>query len=102
MTRRFFPARPVVAVLTVGFCLLLLGATPAGAASDYSDVDSNPLKLVYFAVYPVAKVVEWTVFRPLHLVTSRFIPDPSGHSESRRACTLPGRRPLRSCTPGKH
>lgn len=99
MARRFFPARPVVAILTVGFCLLLLVATPASAARGYSDADSNPLKLIYFAVYPVAKAVEWMVFRPLHLATSRLIPDPSDRAEGRRACTLSGRRPLRSCTP---
>ena len=83
----------VVALLTV----LLLSApllpalspmhAMAGSSSPeagaYEDTDSQPLKVVYYLVYPVGKLLELLVFRPIQFVGSwmtgeREEPDPAG------------------------
>lgn len=83
----------VVALLTV----LLLSASllpalspvdaVAGSSSSetgaYEDTDSQPLKVVYYLVYPVSKLLELLVFKPIQFVGSwmtgeREEPDPIG------------------------
>ena len=82
------------AAALVSVCL----ATPAGAHEPYDDSDANLFKVLYYVVYPAAKLSEWLVVRPLHFVGSRFAPEPGeGRGEH---CGAYGRRPRRDCTLG--
>jgi outer membrane protein OmpA-like peptidoglycan-associated protein len=43
----------------------------ASAGADaYDESQSNPLRIVAYLVHPVGRVLEWTVARPLHWLTS--------------------------------
>jgi hypothetical protein len=42
-----------------------------GDVDQYEDAFSNPLRLAYYALYPVGFTVEWLVMRPLHYLISR-------------------------------
>ena len=60
-----------------GFMAVMLGmallAVPAvGRAHDaYDDSQSNPLRLIAYAVNPAGYAVEWLVMRPIHFVVSQ-------------------------------
>ena len=93
--------RTSVAGMTLA-ALLLFGCVPARAAdarASYDDGDANYLKVAYHFLYPVGKLAEILVFRPLHAVAVRTQPIPSveGYEEreSGRCITF---RPARSCT----
>jgi hypothetical protein len=38
---------------------------------EYEDAFSNPLRLAYYAIYPIGYTIEWLVMRPFHYVISR-------------------------------
>jgi hypothetical protein len=44
-------------------CATWLAATPAQAEYDPQKA-GNPLKIVYYVVYPVALTVDWLILRP--------------------------------------
>jgi len=51
--------------------VLILGSRPAIAAPDeYDDSQSHPLRVVAYFAYPVGLLLEWAVFRPIHLLAS--------------------------------
>ena len=62
MTRFFF----TLALATT----LLGGATSVRAHDAYDDSESNPLRIVAYAVYPIGWSLEWLVMRPMHFVVS--------------------------------
>ncbi|HIF64257.1 MAG TPA: hypothetical protein EYG16_05230 [Deltaproteobacteria bacterium] len=73
--------RPVVVALLAALLLsapLLPALSPmhamAGSSSSeagaYEDADSQPLKVVYYLVYPVGKLIELLVFKPIQFVGS--------------------------------
>jgi hypothetical protein len=86
--------RPVVVALLTALLLsapLLPALSPmqavAGSSSSeagaFEDSDSQPLKVVYYLVYPVVKLIELVVFKPIQFVGSwitgeREEPDPAG------------------------
>lgn len=51
-------------------CGLLATAVPARAHDAYDDSQSNPLRLIAYAVHPVGFAIEWLVMRPVHFVAS--------------------------------
>jgi hypothetical protein len=52
--------------------VLACAAAPAWAASDtYDNMDSYPLRVAAYFVYPVGFTAEWLIFRPLHYVISQ-------------------------------
>ncbi len=73
-----------------------LAAGPGHAGDEYDEKDTNPLRVVYYVVYPVGKLLEWTVFRPLHFIGSRIAPDERREPSDRVPCR--GERPGRHCT----
>ena len=59
--------------LILGLALGMLiagGAGTARAHDAYDDSESHPLRLAAYAVNPVGWLIEWTVMRPIHVVTS--------------------------------
>jgi outer membrane protein OmpA-like peptidoglycan-associated protein len=59
------------------------GTTKSFAAADeYDDSQSHPLRVAAYLVYPVAFLVEWTVFRPFHWLVSATEPQEAvfGHT----------------------
>ena len=62
--------RFAVAALVV----MLLACTPGPAAAapdEYDDMQSNPLQIAAYLIYPVGYTLEWLVFRPFHYLVSR-------------------------------
>ncbi|HTC23887.1 MAG TPA: hypothetical protein VK688_05960 [Gemmatimonadales bacterium] len=49
----------------------LLGGPSAALAHDaYDDSESNPLRIVAYALHPVGFVLEWVAMRPMHFIVS--------------------------------
>jgi hypothetical protein len=63
-------AKHLLMALVVAAGLLMVPAT--GRAHDaYDDSQSNPLRLIAYAVNPVGVGIEWLVMRPIHFVVSQ-------------------------------
>ena len=73
--------RPAVVALLTALLLsapLLPALSPTHAMAEsnssetgaYEDTDSHPLKVVYYLVYPVGKLLELLVFKPIQFVGS--------------------------------
>jgi len=57
--------------LILGLALLLAGAPATARAHDaYDDSESNPLRLIAYAVNPLGYAIEWTIMRPIHFAVS--------------------------------
>ncbi|MFQ5477104.1 MAG: hypothetical protein ACE5E4_00635 [Candidatus Binatia bacterium] len=68
-------------LLAVLFLSALLSGT-AYARERYTDQDSHPLKIAYYVLYPVGKILEWVVFRPIQFVGSHLAGDSEECEES--------------------
>lgn len=69
---------PLLPALSPTHAVAGSGSSEAGA---YEDSDSQPLRVVYYLVYPVGKLLELLVFKPIQFVGSwmtgeREEPDP--------------------------
>jgi hypothetical protein len=55
------------------FALVL--ACTAGSAlaapDDYDDMQSHPLRIAAYLIYPIGYTAEWLIFRPFHYLVSR-------------------------------
>jgi len=98
MTSKPRNRRVITAVLLSG---VLLGAIPARGAdiAPYEDRDSNVLKVAYYFVYPVGKIAEFLIFRPLHTISALTQPDPDElrASEDQTPYSCLSMRPERHC-----
>ncbi len=79
----------------------LLGATlfvvpAAHAETEYTDEDSEYIKVAGFFLEPVGQMLEWLVFRPIHAVHHFVDAQDSVDERAQRVCT--GLRPRRECT----
>lgn len=81
---------------TVSLVGMLLGTVAPARAAEYADEDSNPFRIIYYFVYPVGKVLEYTVTRPLH-AASRYVA-PYQHIDEKRSNECSRERPSRNCT----
>jgi hypothetical protein len=43
----------------------------SAAPDEYDDSQSDPLRILAYAIYPAAYLAEWVVFRPFHYIVSR-------------------------------
>jgi hypothetical protein len=60
------------AVAALFATVLACTAGPAAAApDDYDDMQSHPLRIAAYLIYPIGYTLEWLVFRPFHYVVSR-------------------------------
>ena len=60
------------AVAALFAIVLAATAGPAAAApDDYDDMQSHPLRLVAYLIYPIGYTTEWLIFRPFHYLVSR-------------------------------
>lgn len=53
---------------------LVLACTASSALAapdDYDDMQSHPLRIAAYLVYPIGYTLEWLVFRPFHYLVSR-------------------------------
>ncbi len=57
--------------LFTALALVALLATPAAALDDYDDSQSNPLRLIAYALHPVGFLAEWLVTRPIHRLVAQ-------------------------------
>ena len=74
----------------------------ARAETEYSDEDSEYLKVTSFFIEPVAQALEWLVFRPVHFVHHLINPSDPWDPENRlygtgRRSACVGLRPRREC-----
>jgi len=60
--------RSMIAMLAVVAALMM--PSLAGAADEYDDSQSHPLRIATYLVHPVGMALEWVIFRPFHLLTS--------------------------------
>ena len=51
--------------------VMAAGPTAAYAHDAYDDSQSNPLRLIAYAVNPLGYGLEWLVMRPIHFVVSQ-------------------------------
>ena len=84
-----------IGVLAVA--VMLASALPAAAASSRGDgrEPANPLRFAYFVLHPVAKVVEWTVVKPINFVGEAITPVTGLANIERSGCHR--ERPPRGC-----
>ncbi len=89
------------ALLVAGLALALVAASAGPLrAGPYADKDSDPMRILYYAVYPAAKAAEWLVFRPLHFLGQLVAPDEDERRALSEQCRSTERRPHRHCRPG--
>lgn len=57
-------------------------AGPANAVpDDYDDMQSHPLRVAAYLVYPIGFTAEWLIFRPFHYIVSRpYLESAFGHT----------------------
>ena len=60
--------KSTLALLALASALALPAAALAG--DEYEDTQAHPLRVAAYAVHPVGVLLEWVVFRPIHLLTS--------------------------------
>lgn len=51
--------------------LACTAGTAAAAPDDYDDMQSHPLRIAAYLLYPVGYTAEWLIFRPFHYLVSR-------------------------------
>ena len=68
--------------LGMGLTIAALGMPATAAAHDaYDDSQSNPFRLVAYALHPVGFATEWLITRPIHfLVSQRQLENVFGHT----------------------
>lgn len=81
--------------------LLLLGSllAPLSARAGqepYTDEDANPLRIVYYFVYPFGKLLEMAVTKPLYDLGGYV--SPYHHIDEKRSSACSRERPARDCT----
>ena len=100
MTRR--PTMKALAAAVMLFVAVLASAPLASAGEEYTDEDSEYLKVTGFFLEPVGQILEWVVFRPIHFVHHLIDPSDPWEPENRvysnntrGMCS--GSRPRRDC-----
>ena len=71
--KRFLAAGLLATTLALSAPIIARAEEPQeiGDVDQYEDAFSNPLRLAYYALYPVGFTAEWLVMRPLHYLISR-------------------------------
>lgn len=62
------PIRSLAAIIALSAVLAAYPRPASAAWDDYDDSQSNPLRLMAYAAYPVGFLAEWLVMRPLHFL----------------------------------
>lgn len=58
-------------VLAIALAALFAIAPAARAHDAYDDSESNPLRIVAYAINPIGFGLEWLVTRPIHMIVSQ-------------------------------
>ena len=61
----------LIAALVVTMVVTFSAAPLLAVPDDYDDMQSHPLRVAAYLVYPVGFTLEWLIFRPFHYVVSR-------------------------------
>lgn len=83
-------------LVAVSMVASLLAVPVMASAQEYTEEETNPFKIAYDFVYPVGKVLEYTVTRPLHSAAVWIAP--YQHIDARRDNECLRERPSRNCT----
>lgn len=88
--------RGFVALAAVG---LLFASVQTSLATDdgYTRDGENPFRLAYYFLAPVGKFLEWTIIKPLAMMSDATIP-PVRPSDQQAFLGCSRERPSRSCT----
>jgi outer membrane protein OmpA-like peptidoglycan-associated protein len=70
------------AVLILALLLAFSPKLSFAESDEYDDSQSHPLRVAAYLIHPVAFLVEWTIFRPLHYLVSATEPQEAffGHT----------------------
>ena len=91
--RRFIAKRVALAVAAAA--MIASTSLPAAALDTHYPPDGeNPLRIAYYFVAPVGKLLEWTVTRPLAVMGNTIAPYEHIDSRGFRGCSR--ERPARS------
>lgn len=91
--KRIATRHRVIMAVAAAVALLALSFDAHAQQQPYNDEDSGYLKVIDTFAYPVGVLLEWTIFRPLHLLETRGV---QGVSEA-RVQTIGTTRVLRGC-----
>ncbi len=62
--------RSLAAVIAVSAALTVFPKVSFAAPDEYDDSQSNPLRVIAYALHPAGVMAEWFVFRPFHWLVS--------------------------------
>lgn len=89
--------RKRLATTLAAAAMLACSAWPVQALDTHYPPDGeNPLRMVYYFVAPVGKILEWTVARPLAVMGNTIAPYQHIDARGFKGCSR--ERPARSCT----
>jgi hypothetical protein len=60
-----------IAVGLLAMVLAFTAGTALAAPDEYDDMQSYPLRVAAYLVYPIGYAAEWLIFRPFHYLVSR-------------------------------
>ena len=61
----------LLAIGVLVLALTVLAGSARAAVDEYDDMQSYPLRVVAYLIYPVGYTAEWLIFRPFHYLVSR-------------------------------
>lgn len=61
----------LIAAVLLGIVLTCSAGPAAAVRDDYDDMQSYPLRVAAYLIYPVGFTLEWLIFRPFHYVVSQ-------------------------------
>lgn len=63
--------KPFLAAGLLALVMTISAGRALAIPDDYDDMQSHPLRIAAYLVYPVGFTAEWLIFRPLHYIVSR-------------------------------
>jgi hypothetical protein len=97
MKRSSYSIKTRLAAFLVASAVLLPASTSFAVwDTTYPPDGDHPLRIAHYFVYPIGKLLEWTITRPLATIGNSIAPYQHIDSKGFTGCSR--ERPARSCT----